>query len=186
MVGGSRRLAIEDGESVRETVAELRRDPDVAYAVPNYVARLAAFPNDPGYRLQWNFRGPPTFGIGMPEAWTLARSRGVPGGRGMVVGVLDTGVAYRRFGRRLRRVPDLNRFVRGYGFVDDDRFPLDLNGHGTHVAGTIAQTSNNRRGRRGSPTGRASCRCACSTRTGSARRSGSRGRFASPSATTRT
>ncbi len=84
----------------------------------------------------------------MPEAWEYARGRNAPGGRGAVVAVLDTGVAYERFGR-FRRVPDLNRFVRGYDFVDRDRHPNDHNGHGTHVAGTIAQSTNNGTGAAG-------------------------------------
>ena len=84
--GGSRKLEIEDGDSVRETVLELRQDPRVAHAVPNYVARATALtPNDPGFGLQWNFWGPA--GINMPEAWSLASSRGAPGGRGAVVAV---------------------------------------------------------------------------------------------------
>ena len=65
-----------------------------------------------------------------------------------MVAVLDTGVAYRRRGRS-RRAPDLESFVRGYDFVDEDRYPVDLNGHGTHVAGTIAQSTNNRIGATG-------------------------------------
>lgn len=138
--GGSQQLEIEDGASVKQTVEELREDPNVEYAVPNYVARASLVPNDPGFYLQWNLSGP--FGINMPGAWDLARARGVPGGRGAVVAVLDTGVAYERF-RRFRRVPDLNRFVRGYDFVSGDRHPNDQNGHGTHVSGTIAQSTNN-------------------------------------------
>ena len=139
--GGSRQLEIVDRESVQDTVTELRRDPSVAYAVPNYVARASAFqPNDPGFSLQWNFWGP--FGINVPEAWSLASERHAPGGQGVVVAVLDTGVAYRsRDG--LPRAPDLRSFVRGYDFVDHDRYPLDLNGHGTHVAGTIGEATNN-------------------------------------------
>jgi serine protease len=143
--GRSRQLRIEDGGSVSETVAELRRDPDVAYAVPNYVAHASAFyPNDPGFRLQWNFREPPAFGIDMPNAWEIASQRGAPGGRGAVVAVLDTGVAYRTVRHRFRKAPDLGRFVPGYDFVSNDRYPFDTNGHGTHVAGTIAQVTNNR------------------------------------------
>jgi serine protease len=137
------------GSSVRETISELRDDPSVDYAVPNYIARASAFPrdaglapNDPGYPLQWNFWGP--YGINMPEAWSLADRRGAPGGRGALVAVLDTGVAYRTRGR-LRKAPDLRSFARGYDFVDDDRIPLDLNGHGTHVAGTIAESTDNAR-----------------------------------------
>jgi serine protease len=144
LAGGTERVAIEDGDSVHETLAELRSDPRVAYAVPNWRARAAAFiPNDPGRRLQWNLFGP--FGIGMPEAWELAAARGAPGGRGAVVAVLDSGVAYERFGR-FRRAPDLRArtFTRGYDFVDNDRHPNDEHGHGTHVAGTIAQATNNR------------------------------------------
>jgi serine protease len=143
---GTTQLEVDDSESVAETVSELRTDPRVAYAVPNYVARASAFPNDPGFSLQWNFSGP--FGINMPEAWALATSRGASGGRGAVVAVLDTGVAYRKLGP-FRRAPDLRGFVPGYDFVDGDRYPLDLNGHGTHVAGTIAEGTNNRIGATG-------------------------------------
>jgi serine protease len=143
--GGSEQLAIEDGESVGETVSELRGDPNVAYAVPNYRAHASAFvPDDPDYRRQWNFSGP--FGIGMAEAWSLAIARGGAGGRGVTVAVLDSGVAYETRGH-YRRAPDLRRgtFVRGYDFVGRDRHPDDVFGHGTHVAGTIAQATDNRR-----------------------------------------
>src|SRR5919106_105540 len=145
--GASKRLGIEDGASVADTVSELRRDPRVRYAVPNYLAHTSAFqPNDPGFPLQWNFWGP--HGINMPEAWSLASRRHAPGGRGAVVAVLDTGVAYRRRGR-YHRAPDLRSFARGYDFVSGDRYPLDLNGHGTHVSGTIAEVTDNRIGAAG-------------------------------------
>lgn len=140
LADGTTQLEVADGGSVAETISELRTDPRVEYAVPNYLAHASAFPNDPGFALQWNFSGP--FGINMPEAWARARGRGAPGGRGAVVAVLDTGVAYRKLGP-FRRAPDLRLFVRGYDFVDDDRYPLDLNGHGTHVSGTIAEATNN-------------------------------------------
>jgi serine protease len=144
--GPSRALQIRDGDTVPEKVSELRKDPDVASAVPNYVARTSFVPNDPGWGLQWNFRD--GFGIEMPAAWDIARSRGASGARGATVAVLDTGVAYRRT-RRFRRAPDLCRVLRGYDFVSHDRRPDDENGHGTHIAGTIAQTTNNRRGAAG-------------------------------------
>ena len=150
--GGARTLAIEDGESVRETLDELRRHDDVAYAVPDYEVRAAGFmPNDPGRRndaagdwkkLQWNFFGPAS--VNAPDAWEYARAAGVPGGRGAVVAVVDSGVAYERRGG-FRRAPDLyaGRFVKPYDFVEDDRHPNDEESHGTHVSGTIAQKTNN-------------------------------------------
>ncbi|HMJ96562.1 MAG TPA: S8 family serine peptidase, partial [Thermoleophilaceae bacterium] len=141
--GGSEQLAIDDGDSVRETLAELRADPNVDYAVPNWRAHAAAeAPDDPGFRLQWNFTG--AYGINVIEAWTLAQSLGAPGGRGAVVAVLDSGVAYERRGR-FRRAPDLRHstFVHPWDFIGRDSHPNDVFGHGTHVAGTIAQTTNN-------------------------------------------
>jgi serine protease len=91
-------------------------------------------PDDPLYRHQWHMDQ-----IGMPGAWRLSR------GRRAVVAVIDTGVAFRDEGESYRQVPDLagTRFVEGYDFVDDDANPFDEHGHGTHVAGTIAQTTNN-------------------------------------------
>jgi serine protease len=140
--GGSEQLQIHDGDSVRETIAELKADPNVAYAVPNWRARAAADPDDPGFRLQWNLFS--DYGINVVEAWSLSEGLGAPAGRGAVVALLDSGVAYERRGR-FRRAPDLRRstFVRPYDFIGKDRHPNDVFGHGTHVAGTIAQTTNN-------------------------------------------
>jgi serine protease len=140
--GPAKKVEISQQKTVGEAIGDLREDPDVAYAVPNYIAHASDYtPNDPNFPLQWNLATGPA-GINMPEAWGLARRRGAPGGRGAIVAVLDTGVAYQRYGR-FRRAPDLNRFVAGYDFVAGDRHPNDQNGHGTHVSGTIAQSTGN-------------------------------------------
>ena len=143
-------VEIEPGETVAQAVSELAADPDVASVTPNYKARASAIWNDPGRNgersgwtdLQWNFIGDAS--VNAPEAWDIAASRGAAGGRGAVVAVLDTGVAYENRGR-FRRAPDLSRgtFVRGFDFVEQDKHPNDEFGHGTHVAGTIAQRVNN-------------------------------------------
>jgi serine protease len=92
--------------------------------------------------LQWNFAG--SFGVDAPDAWTNLIEAGRPGGAGVVVAVLDTGIAYADQAP-YRRSPDLDAatFAPGYDFVDDDAYPFDLNGHGTHVASTIAEQTNN-------------------------------------------
>jgi serine protease len=146
----TRVVEVEHGSTVPETAARLRRRPGVLSATPNYIAHASFVPNDPGRaqtpggweKLQWNFAGP--FGVNAPDAWDNLARAGRPGGSGVVVAVLDTGVAYSDRGR-FTRSPDLrgDRFVRGYDFVGHDRYPNDLNGHGTHVASTIAETNDN-------------------------------------------
>ena len=143
---------VPDGGSVAQAVRTLERRDEVQYAVPNHIAHASAFiPNDPGrggrgnwQRVQWNFLA--SVGVNAPDAWSNLMAAGRPGGRGVVVAVLDTGVAYRTT-RRYRRSPDFagTRFTRGYDFVDRDRFPDDENGHGTFVAGVIAERVDNDR-----------------------------------------
>ncbi|CAB5036667.1 unannotated protein [freshwater metagenome] len=134
-------------DNVRKALAELRARDDVAYAVPNLIAHTSAAsytPNDPLLMsLQWNFIGP--YGVRAQEAWANARAAGRSGGKGVTVAVLDTGVAY---SNRVpfKRSPDFTggQFVAGWDFVDGDPYANDLNGHGTHVAGTIAEATNNK------------------------------------------
>jgi serine protease len=138
------------GESVAAAAKRIRKQVGARYVVPNYIAHASGFvPNDPGVgttsqwqNLQWNFTGP--FGVDAPDAWSQAIADHVPGGQGVTVAVLDTGVAYENRGR-FKRDPDLyaSRFTKPYDFVDGDRHPNDENGHGTHVTGTIAQKTNN-------------------------------------------
>jgi len=146
----TRAVKVPAGSTVAATIARLRERPGVLSATPNYIARASFVPDDPGriglpggwLQLQWNFAGP--WGINAPDAWDNLARAGHPGGSGVVVAVVDTGVAYSDRGR-FTRSPDLrgNRFVRGYDFVDDDSYPNDLNGHGTHVASTIAESIDN-------------------------------------------
>jgi serine protease len=138
--------------TVRATVARLRRQPGVAYAAPDPIAHIsgaAPLPDDAGIRgypgglaaLQWNLFGP--WGVDALDAWgnLPAAARGA---RGIRIAVLDTGVAYRNLGR-FRRSPDFGAttFVAPRDFVANTPYPVDRNGHGTHVAGTIAEATNN-------------------------------------------
>jgi serine protease len=140
------------GVSVAAEIRRLRHRPGVTYAVPDFIAHAAGswIPNDPGtahvrggwQKMQWNFL--PGQGVNAPEAWANLRADGRAGGRGVVVAVLDTGVAYRNW-HRYRRSPDFGgtKFVHPYDFVAKNRYPLDREGHGTFVAGMIAEATNN-------------------------------------------
>jgi serine protease len=141
--------------SVASALEHLRRSRGVAWAVPDYLAHASGqvIPNDPGIshapggwkEVQWDFAG--EFGVNAPEAWANVAADGAPGGHGVIVAVLDTGVAYANRGP-FRRSPDFTagEFVRGYDFVARNPFPNDRNGHGTFVASTIAEATNNGRG----------------------------------------
>lgn len=152
--------------TVRQAVRYLRANPKVAYANPDYLARASDLwnPVDPGsfggahgWRVdQWNFLAPiiapPVLSLGgasIQGAWQNLRNAGSPGGQGVTVAVLDTGIAYRNQGSKFARDPDLpsaSRFPKPKDFVGGNRQSLDENGHGTHVASTIAQATNNGKG----------------------------------------
>ncbi len=133
------------------------RTPLLAAGLPDDPGPLATPAGPPGgwASLQWNFlpwEGTATAllpvspgGIDAVGAWQRLISAGRPGARGITVAVLDTGIAYRNDGARFRRSPDFaaDQFVKGYDFVGRDSVPSDENGHGTHVAGTIAEKTNN-------------------------------------------
>ena len=141
---------------VNDVLAALRDDPDVeaveverTWSLPEWRGFTAPagaepaadtsddpdrfVPNDPYYGYQWHLDQ-----IQMPSAWNRNR------GAGVVVAVIDTGVAYRDEAG-WNRAPDLadTAIVPGYDFVHNDSEPDDEHGHGTHVAGTIAQSTNN-------------------------------------------
>jgi serine protease len=167
----TRVLRLKQGVPLATALVQLRRQPHVRWAVPDYTAHTSEagnpseatptdpptasyIPNDPGtthtpggwQQLQWNFAGP--FGVDAPRAWANMAADGARGGggRGVVVAVLDTGIAYSNRGR-FRRSPDFasTQFVAGYDFVGHDSYANDRNGHGTHVAGTIAEQTGNHR-----------------------------------------
>ncbi|UKP00394.1 S8 family peptidase [Nostoc sp. UHCC 0870] len=104
-------------------LGEMLRPQDGEEVQPSLTA-----PNDEYYSKQWNLHK-----IGIEGAWSQTK------GSGVTVAVIDTGVT---------KVRDLQetKFVKGYDFVNDKEEASDDNGHGTHVAGTIAQATNNKYG----------------------------------------
>lgn len=147
------------GMSAKEAIERLKSHQAIEYVEPDYRVSIAATPNDPRFEDLWGLNNEGQTGgtadadIDAPEAWSIST-----GSRDVVVGVIDTGVDYSH--------PDLaaNVWVNsgeiagdgidndGNGYVDDVHGinaitdagdPMDDEGHGTHVSGTIGASGNN-------------------------------------------
>lgn len=150
-------VKLPQGVTVRDAIIRYMHDPDVEYAEPNYIRFFrSTVPNDPLFNLQWELRNTvsPGVDISMSSAWDIARDNS-----GLVVAVLDSRIDYTH--------PDLAGNIwanpgepscsgaadndhdgfqadcRGWNFVDNNNNPMDDNGHGTHVSGTIGAVGNN-------------------------------------------
>jgi subtilisin family serine protease len=147
----------------------LAADPEVQFVEANQILRIAAtMPDDTEFGQLYGMHnnggtgGTPDADIDAPEAWDIST-----GSRDVLVGVIDTGVAYTH--------PDIapnywtnpgesgldangadktangidddgNGFIddfRGWDFVNNDNDPMDDHDHGTHCAGTIGGAGNN-------------------------------------------
>jgi serine protease len=158
-------IELDPSENPEVAARAFAARPDVEYAQAAYRVRPYFVPNDPLYaQLQWNMRS-----IDMERAWDIQPGAT----SSITVAVLDSGIAFSNtiitFNARAFRVvfpdgtflqypalgqinvpfaaaPELvgpNRFVAPRDFVWDDNEPVDLDGHGTHVSGTIGQLTNN-------------------------------------------
>ncbi len=168
--GEVERVKLPRGKHRDAAIAELKRDPAVAYAEPNWVYTKAATSNDPYYAngSLWGMYGDATspanaYGSQAGEAWGRATTPNV-GSKSVVVGVIDEGIQVTH--------PDLdanawvnpseelvngvdndgNGYVddtNGWDFVNNDRTVYDggrkgnVDKHGTHVAGTIGAEGRN-------------------------------------------
>ncbi|MGA1840550.1 MAG: S8 family serine peptidase [bacterium] len=125
--------ALSSFQSVHDTIERIAPEPAVLYAEPNYYRHAHLIPNDPLYKYQWHLPHMYT-----DWAWNLTS------GSGVVVGLLDSGVSYRD-AAPYALAPDLagTLIIPGWDFINADANPDDDYGHGTHMCGCIAQTTNN-------------------------------------------
>jgi serine protease len=161
-------VRMDPGEDAEAVATALGQRAEVEYAQPAYKGWHTAFvPNDPLYATrQWNL---PL--INLERAWDLQPQAG----SSIIVAVLDTGVAYENatlvenipafIDENGVRYPALGRvtipyagatqlmapgrFVTPHDFIWDNNTPLDFDGHGTHVSGTIGQLTNDATGTAG-------------------------------------
>ncbi len=111
--------------SAEDAVRRVQSSPGVAWAEIDHVVHATWNPGDPRLSDQWGLGK-----MGAYAAWNTTR------GSGATIAIVDTGVDYRH--------PDLTgRVTLGWDFVDRDSDPMDVQGHGTHVAGTAAATAGN-------------------------------------------
>ena len=131
--------AMVDSGSVAKIISEIEGDWDIQSVEVSQVYRAVSegadfdIPNDPYLAKQaWHFDM-----INLPQAWRLGT------GKGATVAVLDTGVTGPN--SKYPQMPDLKNtcFVNGYDFAADTEDPYDVQSHGTHVASTIAESTNN-------------------------------------------
>jgi subtilisin family serine protease len=127
---GLQRLTVEPGTTVGEAVRRLEANPDVRFAQPNITYRATAVTPVPDVPT-WDLNT-----INAPQAWAVTK-----GSPSVTVAVVDSGIAdHADLGDNVDR-------ARGRDFVDAPGDPVndthDLNGHGTHVAGTLAAEGDN-------------------------------------------
>lgn len=155
---GLEQVQLAAGVSVPSMLSVYQRDPNVLYAEPDYLLRIALTPNDSQFQQQWALRNEGQTGgtfdadIDATEAWDASTGTG-----STIVAVIDTGVDYRHpdlapnMWVNADEIPgdgidnDNNGYVddvHGYDFFNNDSDPLDDHNHGTHVAGTIGAEGN--------------------------------------------
>jgi serine protease len=130
-------VTMDAGFIAQDGIERMAAAPEVEYVERNGAVHAFFKPNDTGFPVQWNFRM-----LDAERTWDIQK-----GDPTVVVAVLDTGIAYEDFGP-YRKAPDFGSttFVAGFDFINNDAHANDDNFHGTHVASTIAEATDNNEG----------------------------------------
>ncbi len=146
-----------DRQSTIAMIEELNQRPDVLYAQPNYIYHPLRTPSDEFYELQWHYPA-----INLPAAWDITI-----GSPDTVVAVVDTGILFDDNDPSLGHPDFTNKILPGFDFISNPNIGVDGNArddnafddgdepggqssyHGSHVAGTVAASTNDGRGAAG-------------------------------------
>lgn len=164
--GRINKITVANAAQRDRVIKQLTRHPLVEVAEPNYIwttqaseIRAVDAPNDQFFDVMWNLHntgqegGTPGADISALEAWAISK-----GDANIVIGVIDTGIDYSHpdlvgnMWHNPGEICDNGIDDTGNGVIDDCHGfnaitgtgnPMDVDGHGTHVAGTIGASSNN-------------------------------------------
>jgi subtilisin family serine protease len=124
-------LQVPDGKE-QEIISRLSAHPDVLFAELDYRYEIAMSPDDPYFGAQWAHTT-----LRSSEAWDITT-----GDAAIRIAIIDTGIDATH--------PDLaSKILPGHSFLNQvyqDSNPVDLHGHGTHVAGIAAAVTDNNAG----------------------------------------
>jgi len=163
------KLTLPEGSDVITIAKEYANDPHVKYAEPNYICHLSFIPNDPDLNEQWSLHntgqtgGTPDADIDGPEAWDIET-----GSSDIVIALIDSGVDYTHpdlvdnmwinagedlNGNGIADPEDFDGIdndengyiddIRGWDFINGNKDPMDVFGHGTFCAGIASAVTNN-------------------------------------------
>ena len=125
--------------------------PDAIGIYKDKKLRAVYAPNDEYFSYQWNL---------LTDHYNLSLilDRGITGSKGIIIGILDTGIAFEDYAMPASEVDKVYsstgdyhkyndfeniNFVQGYDFISNDDHPNDMNGHGTSCCAIIASSINN-------------------------------------------
>ncbi len=149
-----RSKTVLDARTTLELVRNLQDRSDVEYAQPNYIDHITKAPRDVNYPLQWHYPA-----INLPQAWDVVDgTQGTP----VVVAVVDTGILWAGDASAQTHPDLIGKVLPGADMISDPRVSRDGDGrdndpfdvgdlseptqssyHGSHVAGTIAASTDN-------------------------------------------